>query len=97
MKVQINGFITYDKPQAWEKDKHGFSFSMFDPAGWKHNTAVVVQPESIEVDVPDDFDPRPQMVKTLEAQKEAARKEFANTVMRIDRQINELLALEHTA
>jgi len=97
MKVQINGFITYEKPEAWdEKDKHGFRFSMFDPTGWKHNTAVVVRPESIEIDVPADFDPRPGLVKALEAQKEAARKEFANTVMQIDRQINELLALEHT-
>ena len=97
MKVQINGFITYDKPAAWDEKRHGFSFSMFDPTGWTHSTAVVVRAESIEVDVPDDFDPRPQMVKALEAQKEAARKEFADTVMRIDRQINELLALEHSA
>ena len=97
MKVQINGFITYEKPNAWNGKAHGFSFQYYDPADVGSTDRVAVQPYSFEYDAPDNFDPRPQLVKTLEAEKEKARKEFADTVMRIDRQINELLALEHSA
>lgn len=95
MKVQINGFITYEQPHQYDPEgTHGFSFCAYDPT--PHTTSrVVVQPYSFEYDAPANFDPRQQLVKALEAEKEKARKEFANTVMRIDRQINELLALEH--
>lgn len=55
---------------------------------------IPVVAHSITVEVPADFDPRPGMVKALEDQKEKARAEFAALVTKIDRQINELLALE---
>ena len=97
MKVQIDAFVCYDKPHAWDEDKHGFGIQMYDPSDVNSTRNVLVFPKTFEVEVPDNFDPRQQLVKQLEAEKEKARKEFANTVMRIDRQINELLALEHTA
>lgn len=97
MKVQITGFITYRQPRAWDgPDAHGFTFLFYNPEEIGGDDRVVVQPHTFEVEVPDNFDPRPQMVKALEAEKEKARKDFAATVARIDRQINELLALEHT-
>lgn len=96
MKVQITGFITYRQPMPWDKDDHGFSFQSYDPTEFSKDR-VMVQPYSFEYEAPDNFDPRPQMVKVLEAEKEKARNDFAATVARIDRQINELLALEHTA
>ena len=46
-------------------------------------------------DVPDDFDPRPQQVAALEAEKQKARAEFHARVTEIDRQIQSLLAIEH--
>ena len=94
MKVQIKGYITYDKP--WLKDDHGFKLMGFDPTGIT-TEYVLVREQMFEVEVPDDFDPRPQMVKELEAEKEKARADFAKRVMEIDKRINELLALEHTA
>jgi len=96
MKVQITGFITYREPYGQEDNTHGFEFMCFDPTPYSKDR-IVVRPHSFEVEVPDNFDPRPQMVKALEAEKEKVRKDFAVTVARIDRQINELLALEHSA
>ena len=94
MKVQIKAFVCYEKP--WRDGDSGFCVQSFDPTPYGHERILVCE-QTFEVDVPDNFDPRPQMVKALEAQKEKARKEFAATVMRIDKQINELLALEHSA
>ena len=96
MKVQIKGYITYDKPYEWETENHGFKLMDFDPTGMS-TEYVLVREQMFDVEVPDNFDPRPQMVKELEAEKEKARADFAKRVMEIDKRINELLALEHTA
>lgn len=94
MKVQIKGYVCYDKP--WKEGDHGFRLLGFDPTGSGIGD-VLVREQMFEVEVPDNFDPRPQMVKDLEAEKEKARADFAKRVMEIDKRINELLALEHTA
>lgn len=94
MKVQIKGYIAYEKP--WSKDDHGFKLLGFDPTDCGYGYALVRE-QVFGVEVPDNFDPRPQLVKALEAEKEKARADFAKRVMEIDRRINELLALEHTA
>jgi hypothetical protein len=97
MKVQIKGFISYRKPYDWLDGDHGFSIGSYNPDEFEHCDEVLVREQMFEVEVPDNFDPRPQLVKALQEKKEKARKEFAETVMQIDRQINELLALEHTS
>ena len=96
MKVQINAFVCYQRPDPWIKGDNGFTVQSFDPTPYT-DEKVVVKQQVFDVDVPDDFDPRPQMVKALEAEKEKARADFAKRVMEIDKRINELLALEHTA
>ena len=58
------------------------------------STYVPVMPHEFTVEVPADFDPRPGMVAALQEKKEKARAEFAALVVSIDRQINELLAIE---
>lgn len=93
--VTIDGFIVHDYFRArWPKDyPHGpFVFQVYKPM--KDSKDVLVQEHSITVEVPADFDPRPGMVEALEAQKAKARAEFAALVVSLDRQINELLAIE---
>lgn len=58
------------------------------------STYTPIVPHTITVDIPADFDPRPAMVKALQEKKEKARAEFAALVVELDRQINELLAIE---
>ena len=55
---------------------------------------VFVKEHLTTVEVPDDFDPRPQQVAALEAEKQKARAEFQARITEIDRQIQSLLAIE---
>lgn len=58
---------------------------------------IFVKEHTTTVEVPDDFDPRPQQVAALEAAKQKARAEFQARVTEIDRQIQSLLAIEGAA
>ena len=58
---------------------------------------VFVKEHTTTVEVPDDFDPRPQQVAALEAEKQKARAEFQKRITEIDRQIQSLLAIEGAA
>ena len=58
---------------------------------------VFVTEHTTTVEVPDDFDPRPQQVASLEAEKQKARADFQARITEIDRQIQSLLAIEGAA
>lgn len=90
MKVTIKGYVTCTQ-YGWD-DKPTFSFYGFDPTGYDTSTVKVMEHE-FEVEVPDDFDPRPGQVAALKAQKEQIQAEFAAKVKQIDDQINSLLAI----
>ena len=90
MKVTIKGFINYKKDDWFEWNDYHFNKYDMSEQGY-----VTVMPHEIEIEVPDDFDPRPQQVAALEAEKQKARAEFQKRVTEIDRQIQSLLAIEH--
>jgi hypothetical protein len=94
-RIVIPGFIVYRTEKFWH-DHERFAFSMYDPraAHTVDKTKVFVQEHALEVDVPEDFDPRPQMVAQLVAEKQRIQGEFAKRVTELDAQINSLLALE---
>jgi len=58
---------------------------------------IFVKEHLTTVEVPDDFDPRPQQVAALEAAKQKARAEFQERITETDRQIQSLLAIEGAA
>lgn len=92
MKVEIKGYILFGQNE-WEVrygEKPYFVFKQFDEI----EGFVTVQEHSFTVEVPDDFDPRPQMVVQLEAEKKKVRAEFQARVTQIDAQIQSLLAIE---
>lgn len=95
--VTITGYIVFDQ--------HRHSLPSCYPQGpfvfrsWKPDATdadVLVKEHSFTVDVPADFDPRPALVKALEAKKEKALAEFSAMVTAIDRQISELQAIEYS-
>jgi hypothetical protein len=90
MKVTIKGYITCTQ-YAWD-DKPTFSFYSFDPTSYDSSTVKVMEHE-FEVEVPDNFDPRPGQVAALEAKKKEIQAEFAAKVKQIEDQINSLLAI----
>lgn len=88
MKVTIKGHITHTK-YSWD-DKPTYSFYPFD-ASDEHT--VNVMEHEFEVEVPENFDPRPGKIAALKEKKEKVQAEFSKRVMEIDDQINSLLAI----
>ena len=92
MKTQLKGFICYEKSTYDDTEKYAFF-----PFEMTQHGYVTVMPHSIEVDIPDDFDPRAQQVELLKAEKQKAMADFQALVTSIDRKISELTALEYVA
>lgn len=57
---------------------------------------ITVGEQVIEVDVPDDFDPRQQQIEILEKEKTRISAEFTKRCCEIQTQINNLYALDLT-
>lgn len=94
--VSIPGFI-HAKPtdDNWSPnvvDGHAMTFMLHDDM--KDYGYVLVCPYMMEFEMPDGWDPRAQQVEALKAKKESLKREFSEAVMKIDQQINSLLALE---
>ena len=94
-KHKIKGYVT------WEHSKYQcepeIGFQMYEPSEKYSPEKVVVCEHEIEVDVPEDFDPRESMITRLRKQKREVQAEFAMRVKEIDRRINSLLAIENSA
>lgn len=92
-KHTIKGYITYQKREWMREEEIGFQTYEPDP---RYSKSVVVREHSIEVEVPDDFNPIPQQVAVLEEQKRLARVELAEKLMHLDDEISKLQCLENT-
>ena len=56
-----------------------------------------VGPQDIEIDVPEDYDPRAQQIAALEAMKQKVMADYHKSVTEINDRISKLLALEYAA
>ena len=95
MKVTVKGFVFWKKGY---QEEGVFELLPWDCREWDERDRdgrVFVTEHTTEIEVPDDFDPRPQQVAALIAEKQKARAEFLARVTEIDRQIQSLLAIEH--
>ena len=57
---------------------------------------VYVCQQEVEIEVPDDFDPRAQQIAVLEAQKAKAVADYHKSVTEINVRIRNLQAIEYT-
>lgn len=87
----------------WQHNKYmskpQIIFNEYDMRTWdeaSRDGRVHITEHSFEVDVPDDFDPRPQMISALKAEQRAVRAAMSKRIMELDEQINRLLAIEMT-
>ena len=95
MKVTIKGFVFWKKGYQEEGVFELLPWDCREWGGDNNDGRVFVKEHTTEIEVPDDFDQRPQQVAALEAEKQKARAEFQARVTEIDRQIQSLLAIEH--
>lgn len=84
----IDGFITW-RHDTW-MDHPEVGFLTYDPKDFDLDS-VAVRAHSFEVEVPDDFDPRPAQIAAL---REKAAATFSAYVAEIDASISKLLAIE---
>ena len=96
MLIELKGFVFC----RISGGKAEFEMLPWDCRTWTEDAQsglVFVKEHTTTVEVPDDFDPRPQQVAALEAEKQKARAEFQKRITEIDRQIQSLLAIEGAA
>ena len=93
--VTIKGFIVFDSHRARLPSCYPAGPYTFNTYG-ATDDHTVIQEHTISVEIPADFDPRPGMVKALEAKKRDAEAAFAKLVTDINRQISKLQAIEYS-
>jgi hypothetical protein len=93
-KHTIPGFVTYEKSY---QPVPIVRFTMYRPSPKYSPHEVVVAEHSIEVEVPDGFDPIPHMVSALEEKKRLARLDLAKELASIDNQIKQLTSIDYVA
>ena len=92
MKVKITVYIHYLK---YDCDAEG-NFEVFSFKASDDSTRTFVCSQEIEIEVPDNYDPRAQKITALEKQKQNVMAEYQKTVTEINERINKLQALEYT-
>lgn len=93
MKVKTTVHIHYLK-YSWE-DKGEFQVFSCKIDDAEHRTYVGEQ--EIEIEVPDNYDPRAQQIAALEKQKQKVMADYQKMVTEINDRISKLQALEYTA
>ena len=93
MKTTIEGFLIHESDH---EGKSIYDFYRFDPSCvFTDSRRVVIGPCTVDVDVPDDFDPTPARIAILRKEKAKISAELTMKTTQIDAQINELLSIEH--
>lgn len=88
MIKRIEAHILYKK-DCLGNDEYRLAMFPLEQCGY-----VTIGVREFDVEIPDDFDPRQQQVEILRKERERIGTEFAARCTQIDRQINELTALE---
>lgn len=92
MKIKVTAHIHYSK---WLGDDEGefqiFGFKLEDT---EYRTYVSEQ--EVEIEVPDNYDQRPQQIAALEKQRQKVMADYQATVNEINDRISKLQAIEYT-
>ena len=93
MKIKTIAYIHYTK-YSWEEEGE-FRVDCIRLNDNEYHTFVGEQ--EVEIDVPDNYDPRPQKIAALEKQKQKVMADYQKSVTDINDRISKLMALEYTA
>jgi hypothetical protein len=89
----VKGYVTHE--QTPYQSKPTISFYNFKPSAEYFQYVTIIREHEIEVEVPDDFNPTPQMVAALEEQKRQLRLKLASDLATIDDRISKLSAIAY--
>lgn len=93
MKVKLTAHIHYQK-YPWEEEG---SFQLFSCKLDDTESRTYVGEQKVEVEVPDNYDPRAQQIEALEKYKRKVMADFQKTVDEINERISKLQAITYTA
>ena len=94
----IKGWLYYKEATKYSRTgKPEIQFLPFGPNSTSDGIwGVPVREHSIEVEIPDDFDPRPQQIAALDKRIEEARAKFTAYVNQLQEEKSRLLAISMT-
>jgi hypothetical protein len=93
MKVKTTVHIFYSK-YSWEDEGEYLVFyTKVDDDEFR----TYVGQQEIEIEVPDNYDPRAQKIAALQAKKEKIMADYQKTVTEINTRISKLQAIEYTS
>jgi hypothetical protein len=92
MKIKITVHLHVTK-YSWQTESY---FEVFSYKISNENHSYINSQE-VEIEVPENYDPRPAQIAALEAQRQKVMAEFRKSVTDINRRISELSALEQAA
>ena len=95
-KHSITGFVYRVQYDFQARDEFQVCWHNSAQMGENSPDWVLVGPHDFEVELPDDFDPRPAKLAALREQELQIRAEFAKNITDLQAQINKLLAIENT-
>ena len=93
MKVKTALYV-YHTQYPWEDQ------GSYQAYTWKSDdtaTSTFVGQQEVELEIPDNYDPRQQQIAALVASKQALMAEYQKSVTEINERISKLQALEYTA
>jgi hypothetical protein len=90
MKVKTTVHIHYSQ-FSWEQ-KGNYEVFSFKAPDTEHRTYVCEQ--EIEIEIPDNYDPRAQKIEALQAHKLKVMADYQKTVTEINARISKLQAIE---
>jgi hypothetical protein len=93
MKIKTTVYIHYTQ-FSWE-EKGNYEVFSFKAENTEQRTFVCEQ--EIEIEVPDNYDPRAQKIEALQAHKLKIMADYQKTVTEINARISKLQAIEHAA
>jgi len=92
-KIQITTLLHMQAP-AYGETEPTFRLYPFDMS--RHGCALIGE-RTVEVDVPEEFDPKPALINALREEQAEIRAEAQGKVNRIEERIQSLLCLENKA
>jgi hypothetical protein len=93
MKIKLTAHIHFRKYHWDEKGEYQILYVALPD----DETLTYICAQEVEVEVPDNYDPRAQQVAALEKRKQKVMADYQKTVTDINEKISKLQALEYTA
>lgn len=92
MKIKVTAHIYYNKYSWDDKGEFLLFYAKVDDT----EVMIHVAEQEVEVEVPDNYDPRAQQIAALQRQRGEAMANYQKTVDDINDRINKLQAIEYS-